>query len=219
MMPAKWSREYIPGLILSGVVLLLSSAALLEWFWLQPGQSQPGSQPGHSAPAGSGGVAVEESPGFELPDPDAYSTIVERPLFAENRLPPAEEELEAATPVVSTPLTLKLMGVIFTPRQRIALLQDAKGRYRRLRHNDSLDGWTLIALSGDRVTLQQGSEQKELILLKPRPKPPAGTQAGQAPRAKPIVQETGNEESEEVVDNAEDTGDEETPDEDPDTPE
>jgi|GEM_PF-1832443 hypothetical protein len=217
MMLAKWSREYLPGLILSGVVVVLSSTALLEWFWLQPDSPSGHSAVGHTVPAGRGGVAVEESPGFELPDLETYTTIVERPLFAENRLPPDEEELESQTPVVSTPLTLKLMGIIFTPRQRMALLQDARGKYKRLRPNESLDGWTLTALSGDKVSLQQGGEQKELILLKPRPKPPASASGGQNARSKPVVQETDNGESEEVVDDAEDTGDEETPDEEPET--
>ncbi|MGI9212897.1 MAG: hypothetical protein ACR2HF_10530 [Methylococcaceae bacterium] len=211
----KWSREYLPSLILSGLVLILSVLVLLEWAWLQPGSLHAAPHTDHRATSGEGQGAVEESPGFELPSLDEFSATVEHPLFAENRLPPAVEELEAATPIVSTPLTLKLMGVIFTPRQQIALMQDANGKYKRLRHNDALDGWTLIALSGDRVTLQQGNEQKELVLLKPRPKPPGGAQT---PHPKPVVQETGEEESEDSTDNSEDVVNDESVDEEPESP-
>lgn len=211
----KWSREYLPSLILSGLVLILSAMVILEWAWLQPGALHSTPHANHHAHSGEGQVAVEESPLFELPSLDEFSATVEHPLFAENRLPPAEEELEAAIPVVSTPLTLKLMGVIFTPRQQTALMQDAKGKYKRLRHNDTLDGWTLMALSGDRVTLQQGNEQKELVLLKPRPKPPSGAQT---PHPKPVIQETGEEESEDTTDNPEEVVNDESVDEESESP-
>jgi hypothetical protein len=210
MMMPKWSREYMPALVLSGLVAVLSILATLEWAWLQPGQLQGHNRPDNRPSSGAGVVADEDSPGFELPELEAFAATVEHPLFAENRLPPAEEALDAATPLVSTPLTLKLMGLIFTPRQQTALMQDAKGKYKRLHRNDSLDGWTLVALSGDRVTLQQGGEQKELILLKPRPKPPTA----QVPHPKTVAQDTDNEDSGEAVDNAEDTSGEDVSDED-----
>ena len=209
----KWMRDYLPSLMLSGLVLLQGLAGALEWSYLAADTPQAAlKQDAHSA-SDSPSAQADEPAGFELPALDEFNATIERPLFAEGRQPPSEEELDAGTPVVSTPLTLKLMGVMLTPRQHAALLQDAKGKYKRMRRNDTLDGWTLIAIADDKVTLQQGSQQKDLILLKPHPKPPApGT--GQSPHPKPIIQQDGEEPSEEV-DNTEEVSTEETPDEEP----
>lgn len=209
----KWSREYLPSLILSGLVLVLALLGLVEWSFLQSDTRQNSARQDNRHPIEARQDSAAESPGFELPELEEFTATVERPLFAENRSPPAEDELEASAPAASTPLTLKLMGVIFTPRQQTVLMQDAKGKYKRMRRNDTLDGWTLAGIAGDRVTLRQGSEQKELMLLKPRPKPPVIGQGAQGQHAKPVIQE-GGEEQEEEVDNTEEITTEDTPDED-----
>lgn len=208
MMP-KWSRDYWPSLILAGLIMILALAGLVEWAWLHP-LDRPNLSRSDNRPASdAASVSGAEQPAFELPDLESFAATVERPLFAENRRPPAEEELEAASNAVSTPLTLKLMGVIFTPRQHSVLMQDAKGKYKRMRRNDTLDGWTLVTIAGDRVTLQQGSEQKELMLLKPRPKPPVAGQA--TPHAKPKVQDGSEDmDTDEETDSSDETTTEDT---------
>ena len=44
----------------------------------------------------------------------------------------------------------------------------AKDNYRKLTTNADLDGWNLTEIHMDRVLLKQGSEQKELLLRKPK---------------------------------------------------
>ena len=113
-----------------------------------------------------------------------------------------------STPVPSSPLTLKLMGVVFTPKQHTALLVDAKGKYKRVRKNEALDGWTLVNLEPGKVTMQQGEEQKELMLLKPKPKalnaPNAPPQPGRQPPPRAQIQQNveleQESEAEEVTD-------------------
>jgi hypothetical protein len=105
-----------------------------------------------------------------LPEFQEYETIVQRPIFMEGRRPGAVGGETTATAAQNTPLTVKLMGVAFTPKDKTALFVDAKGKYKRLKKNGSIEGWTLIDFAFDRVTLQQGDEQRVLMLLKPKPK-------------------------------------------------
>ncbi len=215
-MMLKWSRDYWPSLILAGLIGILTLAGLLEWSWLQT-PAHPSASHGDNRQTPNTASGEDEEPSsFELPEMESYTATVERPLFAENRKPPAEEELEAAGNAVSTPLTLKLMGVMLTPRQHAALMQDAKGKYKRLRRNDSLDGWTLVSVASDRVVLQQGGEQKELMLLKPRPKPPASGQMVPKPK---VHEGVGDAETEEESDTSDESSGEDTTDEEQDTSE
>jgi hypothetical protein len=218
----KWSRDYLLTVVLAGVAAVLGLAVVVEWAVLERSSRKilaaapVKSVPGEAADA----TAVQD---FELPDLDEFAATVERPLFAENRRPPAEDADAAAAPAPSKPLTLKLMGVVFTPKQHTALLVDAKGKYKRIRKDESLDGWTLVALAPGKVTMQQGEEQKELMLLKPKPKVPsvpnAPPQPGQPhPKvpAQPPNDDQADEqdEADEEAEEPEDMVDEEIPDED-----
>ena len=73
-----------------------------------------------------------------------------------------------------TPLDLKLMGMIFSPTGKTALLVDPKGKYKRVKEGGVVNGWVLKELKTDRVIMQQDGEIKELPLLKVKPKLAAG---------------------------------------------
>lgn len=181
----KWSRDYLLTALLGGLALVLGLAVALEWTVLarHRGQNlQP--PPARTAPVAEPEVEGED---FELPALDDYEQMAERPLFMENRRPGADiAETSAPPPPPPTPMNLKLMGIVSTPRGKTALLVDGKGKYKRLKSQDALDGWVLVELGADKVTMQQGDKREDLPLLKKRPKPPSPPGAppppGQPPR-------------------------------------
>ncbi len=113
--------------------------------------------------------ATDDEEAFTLKAPDEYSEMVERPLFQEGRRP-GKASTEDTGMAAQTPFNFKLMGVIVTPRERTALLLDAKNKYKRARANTVVDGWKVVEIRADRVTLRQGDDTRELALLKPKPK-------------------------------------------------
>lgn len=176
----KWSREYLLTAVLAGVAAVLALSLAVEWLVLERSGSREVSPPSaRTAPAPIDDTEIEGD--FELPPLEDYRQMVERPLFMETRRPGAETNEAAAPQSPPRPINLKLMGVVWTPHGKIALLVDAKGKYRRLKMQDMLDGWTLVDLESDRATLQQGEKREVLPLLKKRPKPPPGTQPAPAP--------------------------------------
>ena len=114
-------------------------------------------------------VRNEES--YQLPGLEEYNEMIARPLFIEGRKPPAEDANTPETPVAEKlPLTLKLMGVVFAPGETLGLFVDAKGKYKRLRVNDSIDGWKVAKIDSDKAVMEQDGAREELKLIKPRPK-------------------------------------------------
>lgn len=184
----KWSRDYLLAALLAGLALGLGVIVTVEWLVLEQGREAmldlPPAKPARTADAGAG-----EAKDFELPGLDDYEQMTERPLFMESRRPGAEGGPPPPPPVAQTPLTSKLMGIVWTPQGKKALIVDAKGKYKRMKPLDILDNWTLIELGVDRVVMQQGEERKELPLLKKKPKPPPGPgqpgQPGQMPGQQP----------------------------------
>ena len=119
----------------------------------------------------------------------------------------AEDANTPETPVAEKlPLTLKLMGVVFAPGETLGLFVDAKGKYKRLRVNDSIDGWKVAKIDSDKAVMEQDGAREELKLIKPKPKknpaqpihpgfpglppgqqaPPFGPNNGNTPTATPI---------------------------------
>jgi type II secretory pathway component PulC len=181
----KWSRDYLLTSILAGIAAVLSVALLLEWVVLDNGREQAvQAPPAKTAPAAD--TDSESTKDFELPSLDEYEQMAERPLFMENRRPGAETQEAAAEPPPKLPLNLKLMGIVFTPEGKKALMADAKGKYKRLKVQETLDSWTLVELGPDKVVMQQGEERKELMLLKTKPKAPPGPQPPPGAPPRPV---------------------------------
>lgn len=213
----KWARDNVLTLILVGVAGLLFVGLAIESALLKSERM--------TAAAASEKAAVPEatqavdSEDFELPDVQEYETIVERPLFMEGRRPGVEVNSITAAAAPDTPLTVKLVGVAFTPTDKTALLVDAKGKYKRLKKNGLIEGWTLIEFAPDKVTLQRDDEQRELMLLKPKPKtqpaqatpnqpqqvppPQQQQQPPPAPARRPPPVEEPEEEAEEIIEEEE----------------
>lgn len=128
------------------------------------------------------------------PSDDAIVDIVARPLFSEQRRPyvppPAsvEEVVEAAKPA----LPLELAGVFITPTDKAALILVSGRPSDWLRTGQSVEGWKIETIEQDRVQLQKGGKERELLLREDAPAPATSSHAARRDAQKPH-QQTGNE--------------------------
>ncbi|PKM12843.1 MAG: hypothetical protein CVV13_03815 [Gammaproteobacteria bacterium HGW-Gammaproteobacteria-3] len=116
---------------------------------------------------------------------ESYVELINRPLFIEGRRPAPEPESEnAATGAdggaedqVAVPIEdfdWELDGVYLHQDTAMALFSRPKKTTGQASHakkliNESIDGWKLIAIEPDKVVLEQGGKQHELLLRKPKP--------------------------------------------------
>ena len=167
------SQDFALTLPLVLLCLLLGGALLLELLFVQ----RAASSRAHDAEVTDQQQlpsSVEPDAVFELPPLDEFSAFVDRPLFVEGRKPPVEGETTQTTKAEDlAPLELSLMGVMLSPHGQMAILAEASGKNRRVKLGGTIDGWRLTELKPDRITLQRGEEQRDLPLMKPRPKGPA----------------------------------------------
>ncbi|MFI3185500.1 MAG: hypothetical protein QX198_05915 [Methylococcaceae bacterium] len=119
---------------------------------------------------------ADELPTIELTKQteDSYVDLVARPLFIKGRRavgePSPESEQAAAK---SENFDWQLTGVYGSNKKVSALFSRAKTKVakdntRKLKVGDDLDGWQLTEINKDKVMLKQGSNDKELLLRKPK---------------------------------------------------
>jgi general secretion pathway protein N len=120
--------------------------------------------------ADAAGAAAKPEP-FSLPPLAELQEVVQRPLFAESRRPPALAP--ASAPQVARELdTLSLLGVVITPDERHALIQsDPQTKPERVRQGQTLAGWTIEGILPDRVVFRRGETREELRIKEPE-RPP-----------------------------------------------
>lgn len=102
---------------------------------------------------------------------DAFAAVVERPLFIEGRKPIIEEAPKEVKPVdVGQIDDWQLIGVYTNSKKPMVLFRNQKEakKYLKLNEQQSISGWTVQKIEADKVTLQQGSQQKIVPLRKPR---------------------------------------------------
>lgn len=102
--------------------------------------------------------AAAVSPGPPL---EPYGEIFARPIFNPGHQPdgaarPAERESAAEAPAVppapAPPAGWSLVGVALSETGRVALVRPlAGGPVRRLKADDTLEGWQVVAIGRDRV--------------------------------------------------------------------
>ncbi len=182
--------------LLTGLLLVMASALLAllagEWLYLKKQRTQPArKEPAAAAPLPEAGLLPDD---FALPELNQYEQFVSRPLFMESRRPgqpPAAEPPPPPPPETPPPISLKLMGVLSMPTGRMALIADDKGKYKRMRLNDVLDGWQIAEIKPDRARMEQSGFKEELPLLKKHEKGPGGPGApgpgGRPPAAPPAA--------------------------------
>lgn len=122
-------------------------------------------------------VSHDEMPTIELTaqTEESYADLVERPLFIKGRRP--VDEPPPADPQGISKIPVKfdwaLNGVYTLKKDLSALFSRTtakvrKDNYRKIKVGDDLDGWKLSEIQKDKVILKQGSDEKELLLRKPK---------------------------------------------------
>lgn len=113
-----------------------------------------------------------------------YLSVSERPLFTHDRRPFVVIVEEAAPAPVGPPVEFELTAVIITSATQLALLRsNLTPTVQRLALNQSIDGWTLEAVTPDSVVLRQG-DATATVPLRPDM---GGARSGHAARIDPAA--------------------------------
>lgn len=114
-----------------------------------------------------------------------FNVIVERPLFIEGRRPLPEQVVEETEAADNSQLDdWLLIGIYSKDNRKMALFRkrnEAK-TFLKLNETQMITGWQLMRILDDRVLLQQGGQQKSIMLRKPREQNPPP----QAPKRPPV---------------------------------
>lgn len=114
-------------------------------------------------------------------DTRRFMALLERPLFSPTRRPPPPPPPPAAAPLADNFSTAQLSGV-FVSGNTAGVIINIAGKTRRLRINESVDGWVLHAVQGRSVTFASGGETRVLQL----PRAALSTFSGQALSVAPL---------------------------------
>ncbi len=112
-------------------------------------------------------VAAPPETIVELPRIDEFAETVVRPLFMATRRPPEPEEVEVeAEPTVGAQRNLfNLLGIVISSDERVALVTRRRGGdFLRLVVGQRVDGWLVVAIEPDSMTLSQGDATEVLKL-------------------------------------------------------
>ena len=160
--------------VLASVCIVLILIIIGEWFYAIRAQKLTL----NSTTTAETKVLNDEMPAIELTrqSEESYADLVARPLFIKGRRPvdePSQEEAQALGAVDS--FDWQLNGVYTTKKGLSALFSRSKTKapkdnYRKITIGADLDGWKLTEIHYDKVILKQGSQQKELLLRKPKSK-------------------------------------------------
>ena len=103
---------------------------------------------------------------------ESFSAILEKPLFIEGRKPIPEQPVDSPAAVDNGQLDdWLLIGVYNKGERKLALFrkQNEAKSFLKITENQTISGWQLLQVQADRVLLQQGAQQKSIMLRKPRP--------------------------------------------------
>lgn len=99
-------------------------------------------------------------------DTNRFLALLERPLFQLTRRPPPPpppSPTAVAPEAVDNLSTAQLSGVVIG-EQTASIIITMAGKARRVRLNDSVDGWKLQSIQGRSVTFASGSQTRMLQL-------------------------------------------------------
>jgi hypothetical protein len=142
------------------VATVSAGALLLELTWPHELEAPA---PVEQAPARIEQTVDDVVPVGPLSD---YLSVSERPLFTHDRRP-FVFVVEAAPVPVGPRVEFELTAVIITSDTRLALLRsNLTPTVRRVALNETIDGWTLAAVSADSVLMRQ-AEAVTTVPLRP----------------------------------------------------
>ena len=101
-------------------------------------------------------------PATASPDPLAFISILERPLFAADRRPPPPAPAPAELAQVDPISTVVLIGLL--SGENGGVLARVEGQVRRIRLSESIGAWSLKSIDGREATFAQGEERRTLRL-------------------------------------------------------
>ena len=138
----------------------------------------------------------------ELPRIDEFAETVARPLFMATRRPPEPEE-EVVAPETGVQHNLfNLLGVVISADERVALVTRRRGGdFLRLVVGQRIDGWLVVAIEPDSVTLSSGDETEVLKLTdasRPKRRKRRATQQPEPTEAEPESEDDGEPQSDET---------------------
>ena len=107
---------------------------------------------------------------FSMPPIAHFRETVQRPLFSQSRRPPeVQAENKAAPP--SPPPELTVLGIVFSPTERVAFVtpHGKRGRSKvkpllQLSEGANYQGWTVVEIARKKVTLRQDDTEVSFAL-------------------------------------------------------
>ncbi|MAM71835.1 MAG: hypothetical protein CMP91_11915 [Gammaproteobacteria bacterium] len=113
--------------------------------------------------------------GIVNPD-NAYSFIIDAPLFTVNRepyRPPVQEqEAEAVTPVaIAEPqpeetINFSIQGIILSPQTQIALLKlNSTSEVQRVRVGETIEGWEITGIENNQISIRKNADTRIIQLV------------------------------------------------------
>ena len=155
-----------PGLrrwLASGAMLIGAVGAMVRLATYSDEEVSPQSVPPHAAADAS----------WPKPRPlasfDRFVAITDRPLFSPTRRPRPVRPPEAPQPTgprrdpEPPPLEAVLAGILISPEGNSAILRLDEGRSAIVRQGGVLKGWTLKAVSSDRVVFSLAGSETEVV--------------------------------------------------------
>lgn len=149
------------------ICLILLVIFTLEWFYADSVQQQLLTT--ISAKTQESSTTV--MPKYELNEQaeNSYSDLVNRPLFIRGRRPVADSNTTVSAGVTNNS-DWQLSGVYTTKKGLMALLENTADStsHRKVLIGTELNDWTVADIYNDRIRLTRASEEKILLLRKPR---------------------------------------------------
>lgn len=141
---------------------------LAAWPWLRAPAALP------TLPAeGDRAVAAPPTALPQLPPYERFAETQRRPLFVATRRPPPV----AASPAPAPPPSFdrgRIAGVVVIGDTKVALIRDPRsGKVQRVGEGETVDGWTVRAISPEKLTLvsERGGSPLDIELDRSAPAP------------------------------------------------
>ncbi|MCH8829302.1 MAG: hypothetical protein IID45_06965 [Planctomycetes bacterium] len=108
--------------------------------------------------------ALPPARAFQMPPIEDFGETLDRPLFSKIRRPPAPQpDAPAEEPEKKQKVKVRLAGVVISPKERVALVQESRAReITRLRVGQEIEGWVLESILADRIILRFGELREEV---------------------------------------------------------
>ncbi len=108
--------------------------------------------------------ALPAAQAFQMPPIEDFGETLDRPLFSKiRRPPPPEPDAPAPEPEKKQTVKVRLAGVVISPKERVALVQESRTReITRLKEGQEIEGWVLESILADRIILRFGEVREEV---------------------------------------------------------